>query len=95
MFIQLYQKVLLQRFLLNVYVQVYWLDIGGQEEVKLKLKQVVEWFFRYLEVFSRMGIILFWGIFMYGFLGCFKIMIVKVFVIESGLNFLVVKVESV
>ncbi|CAG2238046.1 AFG2 [Mytilus edulis] len=36
--------------------QVLWSDIGGQEEIKLKLKQAVEWPLLHPEAFERMGI---------------------------------------
>lgn len=71
--------------------KVHWSDIGGQEEVKLKLKQAVEWPLRHPEAFSRMGIAPPRGILMYGPPGCSKTMIAKALATESGLNFLAVK----
>jgi SpoVK/Ycf46/Vps4 family AAA+-type ATPase len=35
---------------------VHWEDIGGQDEIKLKLKQAVEWPLLHPEAFERMGI---------------------------------------
>ena len=74
--------------------QVRWTDIGGQEEVKLKLRQAVEWPLQHPEAFLRMGISPPRGILMYGPPGCSKTMIAKALATESGLNFLAVKVGS-
>lgn len=71
--------------------QVHWSDIGGQEEVKLKLRQAVEWQLRHPEVFTRFGISPPRGILMYGPPGCSKTMVAKALATESGLNFLAVK----
>lgn len=35
---------------------VRWSDIGGQEDLKLKLKQIVEWPINHPETFERLGI---------------------------------------
>lgn len=35
---------------------VKWTDIGGQEELKLQLRQAIEWPLRHPEVFTRLGI---------------------------------------
>lgn len=75
-------------------LQVRWTDIGGQEEVKLKLRQAVEWPLQHPEAFLRMGISPPRGILMYGPPGCSKTMIAKALATESGLNFLAVKVGS-
>lgn len=71
--------------------KVLWSDIGGQDEIKLKLKQAVEWPLRHPEAFSRMGISPPKGILMYGPPGCSKTMVAKALATESGLNFLAVK----
>ncbi|OWF55570.1 Spermatogenesis-associated protein 5 [Mizuhopecten yessoensis] len=71
--------------------KVLWSDIGGQEEVKLKLKQAVEWPLKHPEAFVRMGIKPPRGVLMYGPPGCSKTMIAKALATESGLNFLAVK----
>ncbi|XP_056295103.1 ribosome biogenesis protein SPATA5 [Pseudoliparis swirei] len=71
--------------------KVRWSDVGGMEEVKLKLKQAVEWPLKHPEAFTRMGIQPPKGVLLYGPPGCSKTMIAKALANESGLNFLAVK----
>ena len=71
--------------------EVTWADIGGLEELKLKLRQAVEWPVKHPEVFTRMGISAPRGLLMYGPPGCSKTMIAKALANESGLNFLSIK----
>ncbi|KAI1888232.1 hypothetical protein AGOR_G00182910 [Albula goreensis] len=71
--------------------KVRWSDVGGMEQVKLKLKQAVEWPLRHPESFSHMGIQPPKGVLLYGPPGCSKTMIAKALANESGLNFLTVK----
>ncbi|XP_072291102.1 ATPase family gene 2 protein homolog A [Eucyclogobius newberryi] len=71
--------------------KVRWSDIGGMEEVKLKLKQAVEWPLRHPEAFTRMGIQPPKGVLLYGPPGCSKTMVAKALANESGLNFLAIK----
>ncbi|XP_071314293.1 ATPase family gene 2 protein homolog A isoform X2 [Trachinotus anak] len=71
--------------------KVRWSDVGGMEEVKLKLKQAVEWPLRHPEAFTRMGIQPPRGVLLYGPPGCSKTMIAKALANESGLNFLAIK----
>ncbi|XP_038164476.1 ATPase family protein 2 homolog [Cyprinodon tularosa] len=71
--------------------QVRWSDVGGMAEVKLKLKQAVEWPLRHPEAFTRMGIQPPKGVLLYGPPGCSKTMIAKALANESGLNFLAIK----
>lgn len=79
--------------LIVVYVlKVTWDDIGGQEEVKLKLKQVLEWPLKYPEKFARLGITPPRGILLFGPPGCSKTMIAKAVATESKQNFISVKV---
>uniref|UniRef100_A0A4W3HT91 AFG2 AAA ATPase homolog A n=1 Tax=Callorhinchus milii TaxID=7868 RepID=A0A4W3HT91_CALMI len=66
-------------------------DIGGMEDVKVKLRQAVEWPLKHPECFVRMGIQPPKGILLYGPPGCSKTMIAKALASESGLNFLAVK----
>lgn len=63
------------------------------EDVKLKLKQAVEWPLRHPEAFTRMGILPPKGVLLYGPPGCSKTMIAKALANESGLNFLAIKVS--
>lgn len=70
---------------------VSWSDIGGLEEIKLKLRQAVEWPQKHPESFIRMGIQPPKGVLLYGPPGCSKTMIAKALANESGLNFLAVK----
>ncbi|XP_042637668.1 ATPase family protein 2 homolog [Orycteropus afer afer] len=70
---------------------VSWSDIGGLEDIKLKLKQAVEWPLKHPESFIRMGIQPPKGVLLYGPPGCSKTMIAKALASESGLNFLAIK----
>lgn len=70
---------------------VHWEDIGGQHELKLKLKQAIEWPLTNPEVFPRFGIDPPRGVLMYGPPGCSKTMIAKALATESRLNFLTIK----
>ncbi|XP_071087410.1 ATPase family gene 2 protein homolog A-like [Haliotis cracherodii] len=71
--------------------KVLWSDIGGQAELKLKLKQAIEWPLKHPESFQRLGINPPKGLLMYGPPGCSKTMIAKALATESGLNFIAVK----
>ncbi|XP_005386811.1 PREDICTED: spermatogenesis-associated protein 5 isoform X1 [Chinchilla lanigera] len=70
---------------------VSWSDIGGLENIKLKLKQAVEWPLKHPESFIRMDIQPPKGVLLYGPPGCSKTMIAKALANESGLNFLSIK----
>ncbi|XP_043266039.1 ATPase family protein 2 homolog isoform X2 [Colletes gigas] len=70
---------------------VRWSDIGGQRDLKLKLKQAVEWPLRHPEAFKRMGITPPRGVLMFGPPGCSKTMIAKALATESKVNFLNIK----
>ncbi|KAG7271465.1 hypothetical protein CRUP_016367 [Coryphaenoides rupestris] len=71
---------------------VRWSVRRGMEEVKLKLRQAVEWPLRHPEAFTRLGIRPPRGVLLYGPPGCSKTMIAKALANESGLNFLAIKV---
>lgn len=71
--------------------KVRWTDIGGQEEVKQRLKETVEWPLAHPEAFQRLGIKAPKGILLYGPPGCSKTLIAKALATEAGLNFLAVK----
>ncbi|XP_072549215.1 ATPase family gene 2 protein homolog A isoform X2 [Salminus brasiliensis] len=71
--------------------KVRWSDVGGMEDVKLKLKQAVEWPLKHPEAFTRLGIAPPKGVLLYGPPGCSKTMIAKALANESQLNFLAIK----
>ncbi|XP_038652669.1 LOW QUALITY PROTEIN: spermatogenesis-associated protein 5-like protein 1 [Scyliorhinus canicula] len=56
---------------------VQWDQIGGLDQVKLKLKQSIEWPVMYPEAFVRMGVTPIRGILLYGPPGCAKTTVVK------------------
>lgn len=70
---------------------VKWSDIGGQEELKLQLKQAIEWPLLHPEIFTRLGIQPPRGVLMFGPPGCSKTMIAKALATESNVNFLSIK----
>nr|XP_023012999.1 spermatogenesis-associated protein 5 [Leptinotarsa decemlineata] len=70
---------------------VKWSDIGGQDNLKLILRQAVEWPLKYSESFIRLGVTPPKGVLMFGPPGCSKTMIAKALATESGLNFLSIK----
>uniref|UniRef100_A0AAR2J7G2 non-chaperonin molecular chaperone ATPase n=1 Tax=Pygocentrus nattereri TaxID=42514 RepID=A0AAR2J7G2_PYGNA len=71
--------------------KVRWSDVGGMDDVKLKLKQAVEWPLKHPEAFTRLGIAPPKGVLLYGPPGCSKTMIAKALANESQLNFLAIK----
>lgn len=68
-----------------------WSDIGGLDELKLILRQCIEWPLRHGDSFIRLGITPPKGVLMYGPPGCSKTMVAKALATESGLNFLSIK----
>lgn len=70
---------------------IKWSDIGGQDDLKLKLQQAVEWPIKHPETFKRLGITPPKGLLMFGPPGCSKTMIAKALATESKLNFLSLK----
>lgn len=71
--------------------KIRWSDIGGMAEVKLKLRQAVEWPLRHRCAFERLGVRPPRGLLLYGPPGCSKTMIAKALATESGLNFIAIK----
>lgn len=71
--------------------KVYWNDIGGYSEAKLKLRQAVEWPLKHPEAFERLQIKPPKGVMLYGPPGCSKTMMAKAIATESRMNFLAIK----
>ncbi len=70
---------------------VKWEDVGGLEDVKEKLREMVEWPLKNPKSFERLGIKPPMGILLYGPPGCGKTMIAKAVATEAGANFISVK----
>jgi len=70
---------------------VFWSDIGGMDELKESLKQVVEWPLKYPEVFEKLNISPPKGVLLYGPPGCSKTLMAKALATESKMNFLAVR----
>ncbi len=71
--------------------QVRWSDIGGQQYVKQKLKECIEWPLLHPEAFERLGVRPPKGVLLYGPPGCSKTLTAKALATESGINFIAVK----
>ncbi|NXC33969.1 SPA5L protein, partial [Campylorhamphus procurvoides] len=67
---------------------VTWEQIGGLEDVKLKLKQSIEWPLKFPQAFSRMGLSHPKGILLYGPSGCAKTTLVKAVATSCHCSFL-------
>ena len=70
---------------------VKWNDIGGLDNVKQALIEMVEWPLKNPQVFKTMGIRPPKGVMLYGPPGCGKTMLAKAVACESGANFIYVK----
>ncbi|KTW27191.1 uncharacterized protein T551_03185 [Pneumocystis jirovecii RU7] len=70
---------------------VRWSDIGGQQMVKQKLREAIEWPLTHPQTFLRLGIIPPKGILLYGPPGCSKTLIAKAAATEAGINFFAIK----
>jgi transitional endoplasmic reticulum ATPase len=70
---------------------VHWNDIGGLEEVKQDLREVVEWPLKTPEIFTRMGIRPPKGILLIGPPGCGKTLLARAVATESEANFITIK----
>ncbi len=71
--------------------KVKWEDIGGLEDVKQALKEMVEWPLKNAESFKRVGIQPPRGILLYGPPGTGKTLLAKAVANESGANFISIK----
>jgi AAA family ATPase len=67
--------------------KVYWNDIGGQETIKNRLKEAVEWPLSKPKLFISMGISPPKGVLLYGPPGCSKTLMAKAVATESGMYF--------
>ncbi len=70
---------------------VRWEDIGGLEDVKQELKEVVEWPLKYQKLFEHMKARIPKGILLYGPPGCGKTLLAKAVATETEANFISVK----
>jgi len=71
--------------------KVRWSDVGGNEEIKQQLKEVVEWPSKCRESLARIGAIPPRGVLLYGPPGCSKTLLAKAVAREANMNFLAVK----
>uniref|UniRef100_UPI0037E886FA ATPase family gene 2 protein homolog B n=1 Tax=Semicossyphus pulcher TaxID=241346 RepID=UPI0037E886FA len=67
---------------------ITWEQIGGLDEVKLKLRQSIEWPMRYPEAFVRLGLSRPRGVLLYGPPGCAKTTLVRAAATSSHCAFL-------
>jgi transitional endoplasmic reticulum ATPase len=78
----------------EVYVEVpavHWDDVGGLEDVKQQLREMVEWPLKKPEKFRKMGIKPPKGVLLYGPPGCGKTLIARAVATESESNFISIK----
>jgi len=73
---------------------VGWSDVGGLDNVKMELKEAVEWPMKHPESFKRLGIRPSRGILLYGPPGTGKTLLAKAVAKESEANFIQVKGPS-
>jgi len=71
--------------------KVTWNDVGGLEDVKQQLKEIVEWPLNNPESFERLGIEPPRGILLYGPPGTGKTLLARAVANESGANFIAIK----
>jgi len=70
---------------------VHWDDIGGLDDVKQELREVVEWPMKYRKLFAHMKVKIPKGILLYGPPGTGKTLLAKAVATESEANFISVK----
>jgi transitional endoplasmic reticulum ATPase len=71
--------------------EVRWSDIGGLDEVKQELREIVEWPLKYPEVFAKAGIKPPKGVLLFGPPGTGKTLLAKAVATEGGANFIAVR----
>jgi transitional endoplasmic reticulum ATPase len=71
--------------------EVSWEDIGGLNQTKDRLKEMVEWPQKYPDKFKKMGIEVPKGILMYGMPGTGKTLLAKAVANEANANFISIK----
>jgi transitional endoplasmic reticulum ATPase len=71
--------------------KVRWNDVGGLEEVKESLREIVEWPLKHPESFERIGILPPKGILLYGPPGSGKTLLARAVATEAGANFMSIK----
>ncbi|MHA1148488.1 MAG: CDC48 family AAA ATPase [Promethearchaeota archaeon] len=70
---------------------VAWDEVGGLEDIKLELKEAVEWPIKYPKLFKKAGIRPINGILLFGPPGCGKTLLAKAIATESESNFITIK----
>ncbi len=75
--------------------KVRWEDVGGLEDVKVRLREIVEWPLKYPDSFTRLGIKPPRGVLLYGPPGCGKTLLAKAVATESEANFILVRGSDV
>ncbi|MEM1688021.1 MAG: CDC48 family AAA ATPase [Nanopusillaceae archaeon] len=71
--------------------RVRWSDIGGLNQAKQELKEVIEWPLRYRGIYRKLGIEPPKGILLYGPPGTGKTLLAKAVANEAGANFIAIK----